>query len=53
MCDARHVNVDRFTLPGGDALWYPYTQKSYGWLQRGVRALFARGGLVRKVSRFF
>ena len=53
MCEKRHVNVERFSLPGGDALWYPYSAKSFRWLQRGVRALFTRGGLVRKVSRFF
>ena len=53
MCEKRHVNVERFSLPGGDALWYPYTPKGFHWLQRGVRALFARGGLVKKVTRFF
>lgn len=53
MCEKRHVSVERFRVPGGDALWYPYTQKGFGWLRRGVRALFARGGVAKKVARFF
>jgi len=57
MCERRHVSLpSRIPLPGADMLWYPYTQKSFFWLKRGMTALLSGGGLargVRKVSRLF
>jgi acyl-CoA reductase-like NAD-dependent aldehyde dehydrogenase len=53
MADRRHVNYDRFPQPSRDPLWYPYTQKSYQWLSRGVRALFAGNGIVQRISELF
>jgi succinate-semialdehyde dehydrogenase/glutarate-semialdehyde dehydrogenase len=56
MCERRHVSLpraSRIPLPGADALWYPYTAKSFNWLKRAMSALFSRGGVVRRVSRLF
>jgi acyl-CoA reductase-like NAD-dependent aldehyde dehydrogenase len=49
MCDQRHVNVDRFAM-SVDPSAFPYTAKTFHWFQRGVRALFGGGGIVRKIS---
>jgi acyl-CoA reductase-like NAD-dependent aldehyde dehydrogenase len=53
MADRRHVNSDRFAQPSRDPLWYPYSQKTYQWLSRGLRALFAGNGLVQRISELF
>jgi acyl-CoA reductase-like NAD-dependent aldehyde dehydrogenase len=53
MAERRHVNFDRFAQPSRDPLWYPYTQKSFQWLSRGVRALFAGNGIVQRISELF
>ena len=53
MADKRHVNFDRFAQPSRDPLWFPYTAKSFQWISRGVRALFAGDGLVQRISELF
>ena len=53
MAEKRHVNYDRFAAPAHDPFWFPYTKKSYGWMRRGVRALFAGGGIVQRISELF
>lgn len=53
MCEARHVSVERFPLPGQDPLGFPYSAKSFHWLQRGLRVLFSRGGALKKLSELF
>ncbi len=35
MCDQRHISVDRFLVGDSDPLWFPYTEKSYGWYEEG------------------
>lgn len=52
MCDPRHISVDRMAA-GGEALWFPYTQKSYGWLKKGMRALFSGRGVLSRISELF
>jgi acyl-CoA reductase-like NAD-dependent aldehyde dehydrogenase len=52
MCDVRHINVDRMAMPG-DPLWFPYTEKSYGMLRKGLRALFGGGSLVDRIKGLF
>lgn len=53
MCDVKHISVDRFSLGDRDPIWFPYTQKSYDWLKKGVRALFSGGGLLSRITSLF
>jgi succinate-semialdehyde dehydrogenase/glutarate-semialdehyde dehydrogenase len=53
MCDIRHVNVDRIAMSGKDPLWYPFTEKSYSWYTRGLRAMFSGGSLWKRISELF
>jgi succinate-semialdehyde dehydrogenase/glutarate-semialdehyde dehydrogenase len=50
MCDARHVNVDRFGSFEREPIWYPYTPESFKWLMKGARALFGGGGIGKKIG---
>ena len=50
MCDARHVNVDRFGSFEREPIWYPYTPESFKWLMKGARALFGGGGITKKIG---
>ena len=49
MCDVRHVSVDRVRT-SSDPFWFPYTEKSYGWFKKGMRAMFSGGGVLKKIS---
>jgi len=53
MCDQRHISVDRVSLGERDPLWFPYTDASYGWFRRGLRAMFGGGGIVKRISELF
>ncbi|MFT3766033.1 MAG: aldehyde dehydrogenase family protein [Minicystis sp.] len=53
MCDERHISVDRLALGENDPLWFPYTEKSYGWFKKGMRVMFGGGGIVKKISDLF
>jgi succinate-semialdehyde dehydrogenase/glutarate-semialdehyde dehydrogenase len=53
MAEKRHVNYDRFAVPARDPLWYPYTAKSFHWLLKGVRTIFAGNGFVQRISELF
>jgi succinate-semialdehyde dehydrogenase/glutarate-semialdehyde dehydrogenase len=46
MCEERHISVDRIRLRK-DPLGFPYTEASYGWFRRGLRALFGRSRLAK------
>jgi succinate-semialdehyde dehydrogenase/glutarate-semialdehyde dehydrogenase len=46
----KHVSFDRVPPPARDLVWYPYTARSFRWLQRGVRLLFGGGGWARKIG---
>jgi succinate-semialdehyde dehydrogenase/glutarate-semialdehyde dehydrogenase len=52
MCATKHVSWERFRIPLPPH-WYPYTAKSFHWLQRGVRVLFGGGSLVKRVGEMF
>jgi succinate-semialdehyde dehydrogenase/glutarate-semialdehyde dehydrogenase len=52
MCQPKHISVDR-VAPARDPMWFPYTDKGYAWFQRGLRALYSGGGLVRRVLEMF
>lgn len=49
MAELRHVQTSRVPETARDPLWFPYSPKAYGWQMRIFRALFARGGVVRKL----
>jgi succinate-semialdehyde dehydrogenase/glutarate-semialdehyde dehydrogenase len=53
LCDVRHVNTERFTLPVADAGGFPYTESGYRFARRAMRALFTRGGVARKIASLF
>jgi acyl-CoA reductase-like NAD-dependent aldehyde dehydrogenase len=46
MCQQRHVNVDRIA-PARDLWWYPYSERTFGMMLKGMRLLF--GGLGRRL----
>jgi succinate-semialdehyde dehydrogenase/glutarate-semialdehyde dehydrogenase len=41
LCQLRHVNYDRVHLPR-EIWWYPYKQRTYRWLLRGMKVLFGK-----------
>lgn len=53
MCDVRHISVDRVSLGSKDPLWFPYTDKTYEFLKRGMRAIFSSGSLLQRIGEFF
>ena len=53
MCHVRHMSVDRVALGSTDPLWFPYTERSYQWFRKGMRALFSSGSLVRRIGSLF
>lgn len=50
MCEARHVNVDRFGSLEREVYWQPYTNETLKWFTKGVRMLYSGGGVVRKLT---
>jgi succinate-semialdehyde dehydrogenase/glutarate-semialdehyde dehydrogenase len=50
MTDTRLVTVDRVPSLGRDPHWYPYTPAGYEWFQRGLRALYGHGGILRRLG---
>lgn len=50
MCDARHVNVDRFGSLEREPFWHPYDSATYKLLLKGTRALLGGGSLARRLS---
>jgi succinate-semialdehyde dehydrogenase/glutarate-semialdehyde dehydrogenase len=53
LCQPKYVSFDRVPPPSRDPIWFPYTSKSYVWLQRGVRLLFGGGTLAKRIGDFF
>jgi acyl-CoA reductase-like NAD-dependent aldehyde dehydrogenase len=49
LAEVKHVNSDRIRPPARDPLWYPYSDKSYRWALRGLRAMFSGRGLIARV----
>jgi succinate-semialdehyde dehydrogenase/glutarate-semialdehyde dehydrogenase len=52
MCDARHVNVDRFGSLEREIFWHPYSEQTTKLILKATRALFGGGGIVQKLSEF-
>lgn len=53
MCHRKHVSFGHVTMPARDPHWYPYTAKSFHWLQRGVKLLFGGGSLAKRIGEMF
>jgi acyl-CoA reductase-like NAD-dependent aldehyde dehydrogenase len=53
MCTEKFVSFDRFTPPARDPFWFPYTARSYAWLERGMRLLFGAGTLAKRIGEMF
>jgi succinate-semialdehyde dehydrogenase/glutarate-semialdehyde dehydrogenase len=49
MAEVRHIFTGRLPEPSTDPMWFPYSSKSYRWQMRLFRALFSRGGVVRRI----
>jgi acyl-CoA reductase-like NAD-dependent aldehyde dehydrogenase len=52
MSHRKAVSWDRFPSPAPPH-GFPYTAKSFHWLQRGVRVLFGGGSLVKRIGELF
>jgi len=52
MCEIRHVNYDRFSV-GRNPLGFPYSEKAYQALAKGMRLLFRSGSPVQKLMDLF
>lgn len=53
MCNTKHICVDRVKLPPKNPMWFPYTEKSYRRLHKGLRAMFTSGGIFKRLSELF
>lgn len=49
MAQTKHVMTSRLPERSNEPLWYPYSPRSYRWQLRAFRALFASGGVARKL----
>ena len=52
MTHRKAVSWDRFPSPAPPH-GFPYTAKSFHWLQRGVRVLFGGGSLAKRIGELF
>src|SRR5262249_13734668 len=53
MAETRQVFGGLLPERGADPLWFPYSGKAYRWQLRIMRALFSRGGIIRRVRALF
>ncbi len=49
MAEIRHVLSGRLPDRKTEPYWFPYSEKAYRWQMRIFRALFSRGGVVKRV----
>jgi succinate-semialdehyde dehydrogenase/glutarate-semialdehyde dehydrogenase len=49
MCHTKHICEERFKLPPNIPLGFPYTQRSYDALRKGLRVMFTSGGVVKRL----
>jgi succinate-semialdehyde dehydrogenase/glutarate-semialdehyde dehydrogenase len=53
MAEVRHVLSGRLPEPSNEVTWFPYSSKTYRWQMRIFRALFSRGGVVKRIRALF
>lgn len=51
LCDTRVVMTSRLPDPSHDPTWFPYSSKAYRWQMRLLRAVYSRGGVVKRLVR--
>jgi succinate-semialdehyde dehydrogenase/glutarate-semialdehyde dehydrogenase len=49
MAEVRHTFTSRLPETATDPTWFPYSSRSYRWQMRLLRAIFGRGGVVRRI----
>jgi acyl-CoA reductase-like NAD-dependent aldehyde dehydrogenase len=49
LAEVKHTSFDRIRPPARDPLWYPYSEKSFRWGLRALRAMFSGQGLIARV----
>jgi acyl-CoA reductase-like NAD-dependent aldehyde dehydrogenase len=49
MAEVRHVFSSRLPDASTEPTWFPYSNKSYRWQMRIFRALFSRGGVMKRI----
>jgi acyl-CoA reductase-like NAD-dependent aldehyde dehydrogenase len=50
MCNVKHISEDRIKLGSKNPLWFPFTESSYSWFKRGMRALYSSGSVLRRIG---
>lgn len=53
MCDVRHVFSSRLPEPKKDPTRFPYSTTAYKWQLKLFRAVYGRGGLVKRIRAFW
>jgi len=49
MAEVRHIFSGRLPEPSVEPVWFPYSNKAYRWQMRLMRAVFGRGGAIRRL----
>jgi acyl-CoA reductase-like NAD-dependent aldehyde dehydrogenase len=49
MAEVKHIFAGRLPDQKSDPLWFPYSSKAYRWQLRIFRAIFSRGGVVKRI----
>jgi len=53
LCHRKHVSFGRLPAPARDPFWFPYTAKSFHWLERGVQLVLGGGTLGKRIGNLF
>jgi succinate-semialdehyde dehydrogenase/glutarate-semialdehyde dehydrogenase len=53
MCHRKTVSFGVLPAPARDPYWYPYSARSFHWLQRGVKLLLGGGSLAKRIGELF
>lgn len=53
MAEVRHIFSGRLPETTSEVTWFPYSNKAYRWQMRIFRALFSRGGVVKRIRALF
>ncbi len=51
MCEPKHVMSGRLADPSSDPTWFPYSSSKFRFQLRVMRALFMRGGILKRLGK--